>query len=116
VREKYCWLAGGWKLVLKRCERKILGWRLLELPNRVIVYSALTSVMAFLNFWACFGPLVFQISKNQIHYSKARSQKNLEVETELPSTLSLPIVTNSYKNPEASRIHKNLMPALILMI
>jgi len=37
VREKYCWLAGGWKLVLERCERKtLLGWRLLELPNRVI--------------------------------------------------------------------------------
>ena len=24
VREKYYWLAGGWKLVLERCERKIL--------------------------------------------------------------------------------------------
>ena len=24
VREKYCWLTGGWKLVLERCERKIL--------------------------------------------------------------------------------------------
>jgi len=24
VIEKYCWLAGGWKLVLERCERKIL--------------------------------------------------------------------------------------------
>ena len=36
VREKYCWLAGGWKLVLERCERKtLLGWRLLELLNRV---------------------------------------------------------------------------------
>ena len=36
VREKYCLLAGGWKLVLERCERKtLLGWRLLELPNRV---------------------------------------------------------------------------------
>ena len=36
MREKYYWLAGGWKLVLERCERKILlGWRLLELPNRV---------------------------------------------------------------------------------
>ena len=36
MREKYCWLAGGWKLVLERCERKtLLGWRLLELPNRV---------------------------------------------------------------------------------
>ncbi|KAG2586434.1 hypothetical protein PVAP13_5NG039608 [Panicum virgatum] len=36
VRKKYCWLAGGWKLVLERCERKILlDWRLLELPNRV---------------------------------------------------------------------------------
>ena len=36
VREKYYWLAGGWKLVLERCERKILlGWRLLELPNIV---------------------------------------------------------------------------------
>ena len=38
MREKYCWLAGGWKLVLKRCEKKmLLGWRLLELPNRVIL-------------------------------------------------------------------------------
>ena len=37
MREKYCWLAGGWKLVLKRCEKKmLLGWRLLELPNRVM--------------------------------------------------------------------------------
>ena len=36
VREKYCWLAGGCKLVLERCERKtLLGWRLLKLPNRV---------------------------------------------------------------------------------
>jgi hypothetical protein len=36
VREKYCWLASGWKLVLERCEKKtLLGWRLLELPNRV---------------------------------------------------------------------------------
>ena len=35
MREKYCWLTGDWKLVLERCERKILlGW-LLELPNRV---------------------------------------------------------------------------------
>jgi len=40
VREKYCWLAGGWKLVLERCERKtLLGWILLELPNRVILAS-----------------------------------------------------------------------------
>ena len=38
MREKYCWLANGWKLMLERCERKtLLGWRLLELPNRVIV-------------------------------------------------------------------------------
>jgi len=38
VREKYCWLAGGWKPVLERCEGKTLfGWRLLELPNRVNV-------------------------------------------------------------------------------
>ena len=35
VREKYCWLAGGWKLVLERCEKKtLLGWRLLELPKK----------------------------------------------------------------------------------
>ena len=29
MREKYCWLAGGWRLVLELCERKILlaGWR-----------------------------------------------------------------------------------------
>jgi hypothetical protein len=28
VREKYCWLAGGWWLVLNWCERKALlaGW------------------------------------------------------------------------------------------
>jgi hypothetical protein len=24
VREKYCWLAGGWWLVLNWCERKVL--------------------------------------------------------------------------------------------
>jgi len=36
VREKYCWLTDGWKLVLELGERKtLLGWRLLELPNRV---------------------------------------------------------------------------------
>ena len=36
MRKKYYWLAGDWKLVLERCERKILlGWRLLELPNRM---------------------------------------------------------------------------------
>ena len=40
VREKYYWLAGGWKLVLERCERKtLLGWRLLELPNRVTTHT-----------------------------------------------------------------------------
>ena len=34
MREKYCWLASGWNLVLERCERKILlGWRLLELSE-----------------------------------------------------------------------------------
>ena len=39
VREKYCWLPGGWKLVLELGERKILlGWRLLELSNRVSIY------------------------------------------------------------------------------
>jgi hypothetical protein len=29
VREKYCWLAGGWWLVLNWCERKTLlaGWQ-----------------------------------------------------------------------------------------
>ena len=38
MREKYCWLAGGWKLVLELGERKILlSWRLLELPNIVEV-------------------------------------------------------------------------------
>jgi len=32
VREKHCWLAGGWRLLLEWCERKTLlaGWRLLE--------------------------------------------------------------------------------------
>jgi len=36
VREKYFWLAGGWKLMLERCKKKtLLGWRVLELPNRV---------------------------------------------------------------------------------
>ena len=36
VREKYCWLAGGCRLVLERCERKtLLSWRLVELPNTV---------------------------------------------------------------------------------
>jgi len=36
VREKHYWLAGGWRLLLEWCERKILlaGWRLLE-QNRV---------------------------------------------------------------------------------
>ena len=49
VREKYCWLAGGWKLVLERCERKILlGWRVLELPNRVIFIIEETNV-CFIN-------------------------------------------------------------------
>jgi len=29
VRGKYCWLAGGWMLVLEWCERKIMlaDWR-----------------------------------------------------------------------------------------
>jgi len=36
MREKYCWLVRGWMLVLELDEKKILlGWRLLELPNRV---------------------------------------------------------------------------------
>jgi len=36
VKEKYCWLAGGWRLVLERCEKKtLLSWRLVELPNTV---------------------------------------------------------------------------------
>jgi len=36
VREKHCWLAGGWRLLLEWCERKTLlaSWRLLE-QNRV---------------------------------------------------------------------------------
>ena len=36
VREKYCWLAGGWRLVLELCERKILlaDWRN-QTANRV---------------------------------------------------------------------------------
>jgi len=36
VREKHCWLARGWRLLLEWCERKTLlaGWRLLE-QNRV---------------------------------------------------------------------------------
>jgi len=47
VREKYCWLAGGWKLVLELGERKILlGWRLLELPNRVRLNFLLQSPIA----------------------------------------------------------------------
>ena len=47
VREKYCWLAGGWKLVLERCERKtLLGWRLLELPNRVIVVTSCANLLS----------------------------------------------------------------------
>ena len=42
MREKYCWLAGGWKLVLELGERKILlGWRLLELPNIVSYWPSL---------------------------------------------------------------------------
>ena len=44
VKEKYCWLAGGWRLVLERCEKKtLLSWRRVELPNTV-------------NFvlWSCF--------------------------------------------------------------
>ena len=41
MREKYCWLVGGWKLMLELDERKtLLDWRLLELPNRVIVAAA----------------------------------------------------------------------------
>jgi len=38
VREKYCGLAGGWRLVLELCERKILlaGWRN-QTANRVYV-------------------------------------------------------------------------------
>ena len=48
VREKHYWLAGGWRLLLEWCERKILlaGWRLLE-QNKVIVstcYHFLTNV------------------------------------------------------------------------
>ena len=38
MREKHCWLAGGWRLLLEWYERKTLlaGWGLLE-QNRVIV-------------------------------------------------------------------------------
>ena len=36
VWEENYWLAGGWRLVLERCERKtLLSWRLMELPNTV---------------------------------------------------------------------------------
>ena len=35
MREKYCWLASDWKLMLERYERKILLNWLLEPPNRV---------------------------------------------------------------------------------
>ena len=31
MREKYCWLAGGWRLVLERCEKNTVCW--LEEPN-----------------------------------------------------------------------------------
>ena len=38
VREKHYWLAGGWRLVLERYERKtLLNWRLVELPNTIIM-------------------------------------------------------------------------------
>jgi len=38
VRGKYCWLAGGWMLVLEWCERKIMlaDWRSSQ-ANRVII-------------------------------------------------------------------------------
>ena len=44
MREKYYWLAGSWRPVLERCERKtLLGWRLVELPNTVIMMERMYS-------------------------------------------------------------------------
>jgi len=37
VREKHCWLAGGWRLLLEWCERKtLLAGAGAEQQNRVI--------------------------------------------------------------------------------
>jgi len=39
VKEKHCWLAGGWRLLLEWCERKtLLTGAGAEQQNRVIVY------------------------------------------------------------------------------
>jgi len=39
VREKHCWLAGGWSLLLEWCERKtLLAGAGAEQQNRVILY------------------------------------------------------------------------------
>ena len=56
VREKHCWLAGGWRLVLERCEKKtLLSWRRVELPNTV-------------NFvlWSCFRHIKMGLAILQI--------------------------------------------------
>jgi len=59
VREKYCWLAGGWRLVLERCERKtLLSWRLVELPNTVKYVQQRKSFFGLksFGFFFCLSP------------------------------------------------------------
>jgi hypothetical protein len=42
VREKYCYLAGGWRLELEWCESEILeGWRVGDQPNTMISLDTL---------------------------------------------------------------------------
>ncbi|XP_039823375.1 uncharacterized protein LOC120685486 [Panicum virgatum] len=49
VREKYCWLVGGWRLLLEWCERKtMLAGAGAEQPNRV--WSKGCIVDAFLSY------------------------------------------------------------------
>jgi hypothetical protein len=41
VREKYCWLAGDWWLMLNWCERKAAGWLATSQPNKAIVFHSI---------------------------------------------------------------------------
>ena len=44
MREKHCWLAGGWRLLLEWCERKtLLAGAGAEQQNRVIDVSVIVA-------------------------------------------------------------------------
>ena len=79
MRKKYCWLAGGWNLVLERCEKKILlGWRLLELPNRVFISLEKDETNEYLEKTVCVNISLYTVFAlaSMFIWSKIKSYVN----------------------------------------